>query len=350
MTVWLSFSVLCGQSLVPERDLPSRALTLLGAESVREKAWGAYLCGTLQVAACRAPLVAQLERAASLVGVAAEGEEFFLVQSLLEGLIRVRAEVPADLALRFWPRWRDEVMVLLVLGQPNEEELLRLEGNADLTYAEWQAVSDRLLTRRSKPFFLRMLKQAKIEHIFIVVDGGTRSGIPGWIGDGILPVSTTRRVPVGFPPIGVYELTSHARPFGTLLSEGPCGTVHFERVEIREEGTPTLPRLRFPVRPTIECRNAYLGQFAGIARPYRDRIFRGSTEVRWVSAAGLAKEATTAMDAQAASLRLVLRQVGIEPLVDPATFRVVIMPQVVDLRANKSVPLPRIGLREVGLR
>ena len=56
--MWLSASILAAQTEPLEKQLPARALALLRSERMSERAWGAYLCGSLLVGNCSAPLVA----------------------------------------------------------------------------------------------------------------------------------------------------------------------------------------------------------------------------------------------------------------------------------------------------
>jgi hypothetical protein len=340
-------ALLFGQNV--ESELPARALTLLQSEGLVERVWGAYLCGSLLVEDCRAPLIAELGRAALFVDGPTVGAAFFYIQSLFDAMIRLDTVVPADLLLQFHPRWRDEVITLLTRSNAPEETLLSLESQ-QLTAAEWYAVSDQLLARRSRAFFVRTLTATRIEHFFEVFDDDGPRGYPGGHGDGILPAKQVRKVPVGFPPIGVYELRRDRATLGTLVSHGPCGTVHHRRIEIREAGTMVEPHWHPPAMRTSECRNAYLAAFVELPPAYAQAVFRANTKIRWTTPAEFLRQAQAALDANTKALRQIMRNAGIAPLVDLQTFRVTITPRFLDSRVNKHIRLPQIAPRQVGLQ
>ena len=87
-----------------KRELPARAMASLESAEMRNRAWGAYLCGSLLVKACGPKLAAELEKATSLVAAPEDGPEFFYVQASLDSLIRLQENVALDLVMRFDPR------------------------------------------------------------------------------------------------------------------------------------------------------------------------------------------------------------------------------------------------------
>ncbi len=348
LALFVGLCSLTAQTAPEESGLPARAQSLLRSESLKERAWGAYLCGSLQVEDCSAPLVAELERAVQFVGAPEDGPDFFHIQGLLDAMIRLGTVAPPELLLRFYPRWHDEVMILLLRAHASEETLLRLESEA-LTTAEWFAISSQLLERRSRPFFLRMLTQTRIEHFFDVIDDDGPRGYPSWVGDGFPAKKLVRKVSPGFPPTGVYELRNDQATLGPLVSHGPCGSVHYLRIEIREAGTTVEPRWRGQAVKTIECRNAYLADFGGLPPDYGKAVLRPVTKIRWTTAAEFLSQANAALDNNVQALRGLIRKAGIVDLVDPQSFRVKIRVHVLDNRRNKHVPLPAVASREVGL-
>ncbi len=351
LALWLSTSVLAVQTEGPlnEKVLSARALMLLRSEQLSDKAWGVYLCGGLLVPDCSASLVTALDKARTLVAAPQGGEEFFYVQALLDNLIRLGAVVPTELIMQFDPRWRDEVVILLARDFKAEAQLLKLERQ-ELTIAQWIAVNNLLLRIRSEALFVRMLEGTRIEHFFEVFDAEPNLSHGSGIGDGLggmqLPI---RKVPAGFPPVGIYELHTSAAAGTTVVASGPCGTygiVTYLRTEITEAGTEVAPRKDIPAVKPVECRNAYLAAFEN--RPEAAvEIFRPVTRIRWTTAADFSRETSAAMDANARALQAFVRHARITKLALPATLT--IDPIVSDYRAIKRVRLPAIPPRKVTL-
>lgn len=295
LVAWLSALLLSSQTS-KERELPQHALQLLRSSTLADRAWGAYLCGALLVDDCGFPLLEHLEHAAVSVNAPADGEQFFYVQALLDSLIRLEGvTVPPPLLLRFDPRWRDEVIILLARSRAaaTEAPLLQLDEQ-ELTTAERTAVNNLLLRIRSRAFFLRTLKQTNIDHHFYVFDVEKEFGTLGpGIGDGVYSPKVVRKVPAGFPPVGVYELNSmNSGRVNVLLAEGPCcginGNTTYTRIEIAPTGTQVQPRSRYAATASIECRNAYLSTFNGMSLETGNTILRPSANIRWTTRGPLA--------------------------------------------------------------
>ena len=328
----------------PESELPSRAIRLLESTRTADKAWGAYLCGSLLVHDCHKPLLAELERMVPHRTAPLDGEDFFLIQSLLDALIRLRAEVPPELALSFSSRWRDEVTILLI-PYASEDTLLKLEGDRDLTRTEWIAVSNRLLDIRSKTFFLRMVKLRKFEHYIEVYDKEPEYVIGGGIGDGIPTSKRIRRVPQDFPPAGVYTLRTGGTSGDTLLSSGPCegwNTTSYWRTEITQAGTKVEDRPRESGGKVTWCADAYLAALRGFRLAQVTSVLRPGTKIRWTTTAAFRAKASAAMEKSARELRDFILGEQVSDLLPETGFRVTITPRVVDLREDKRVRLPEL--------
>ncbi|BDC48601.1 hypothetical protein F183_A09170 [Bryobacterales bacterium F-183] len=341
--------LLVGVGTQGQSQLATEALGLLDASrSPVEQAWGAYLCGSLAVEACKPPLIKALEAWDSRLGggpAVPDSPEYFQVQSIMDALIRVRAMVPSQVALRFRAGWRDEAFLLFLLSNPTEDMLLALP-ESELTSPEWIAVSNALLNRGSAAFFLRMAQSKRFEHHFSVYDIEREYGTAGGIGDGIYTPPAIRKVPAEYPPVGVYELKANGRSGDTLVSSGPCASyqnIAYSRMEITPAGTPLRPNRPFIGHPPIYCRDAYLAAFRGMQEADARPILRPSTDVRWSSPSEFRKQTEAAMERSATALRQFLADGLIGHLTYGKEIPITVTPVVTDLRENQKVPLPAVA-------
>lgn len=203
-----------GQSAADAQPAPTpgdaQAVRLLRSLDNRERAWGAFLIGAHGSKQHAPLLVGLLENP----GLAADGwEEGVVRQAVLDALIRLDAEVPAERLLPLYESSPDEVIILLARApKQHARELLGLfqEEAAD---ARWAAVGNLLTEARAKGFAARLLAGLRHTASVYVYDREEERGYNGGGGHGVgAGCGAILNVPEGFPPVGYYSLsTTEAR-------------------------------------------------------------------------------------------------------------------------------------------
>ncbi|HWS89165.1 MAG TPA: hypothetical protein VN282_19490 [Pyrinomonadaceae bacterium] len=195
---------------------------LLRSQVNRERAWGAYLAGAYG-AKEHAPLLVGLLEAP---GLAAGGwEETAVLQAALDALIRLDAEVPAEVLRTLPQHFSNEVLILLTRSpEKNQDALLETFAWLDESAnpgARWLAAGNLLAALKARGFAARLLGGLKVEAGVTVLDGdishgsGLGSGGGGGCGCGGDFYPRT-----DFPPVGYYVLTGAAQPGAVVVVAG----------------------------------------------------------------------------------------------------------------------------------
>jgi len=343
-------ATLFAQPVSIDTEMADRAKQLLESAQLKDKAWGVRIAAGLHLGGFQDRLIDQLRTSQKLRDAAADGPEYAYIQSLFDSLIELSAEVPADVIGPYWPRWQAEVVILLSRSRKTTDVLLDMQRER-LGAAEWLAITNLLLTRRSGQLLERMLNGLPVRHSFYVPEPGNQNGIlmPGpmhWDqGQG-----TRRTFPAGFPPVSLYTLTLNADSGNVLVAGGPR-TVFFRRTLVPMNGSVQWPIDEEPmtiIRPG-DCELEYLARLGD--RPLEEvrRLFRPSTELKGRTAADISREVDKKLDDQIFDIRQFVYGTMLRSRSDPCLVRLELKPTLTDLRRAGNGLLTQPKPREIVL-
>jgi hypothetical protein len=336
-----------------------RARMLLDSPNPAERAWGAYFAARLHDDSFLEPLISQLRLQIPFAGAAPDYETPAYIRTLLDALIELGRPVPADAVLPFESQWRAETLILLARDPANGDELLKMRKE-ELTDVEWLAVNNLLLRFRLPALFAITLQELKITHRFAIVDPQNGIGFGGSKGCGGGASVSTGRVPVGFPPVGVYSLEdggAQSVQFGSaedalsgdvLLAPGPHN-IYYKRTvaPAGSEGRIAAPGPQAPDRQQFLLE--YIERLCQLTAENGAELFHPMTTIAWQNAADCARAIEAALDRQATNIARLLaaeKQMG---RVNLDGIQLEIAPTVQDFRRNASDALPIVGPRAIPL-
>ena len=204
-------------SFARRADASAEAARLLRSRENTERAWGAYLAGAYGLKE-HAALVVELLEAPS---VAADGwEELHLRRAMLDGLIRLDAEVPAEKLLPLYQYAPDEVVILLAHAPEKNAPALLSLFTEETPGARWVAVANLLAVARARGFAARLLAGLKIQATIYVYDREAERGYGGGTGYGCGGSRHFELTPEGFPPAFSYELNATPLRGAVVVARG----------------------------------------------------------------------------------------------------------------------------------
>jgi len=309
---------------------------LLKSSSNAERAWGAYLAGRLGMRQ-HAPLLVGLLEDPALSG--GGWEEGFVRRAVLDALIQLNAEVPAELLAPYEQSSRAEVIILLSRSpRANAAALLSLFVE-EVPGAHWQAVGNLLAEARAVGFAARLLRHLKVKANVSVYDadgphdifGGGGGGCGG--GCGGEPMK-----PEGFPPAFYYTLVEEAVRDAVVFAPGPR-PVYYLRTLTSDpcgiHGCSLLEREQLRVEYVAQLLDTTDDGLEFDERPWREVVCRDEAGCRG-ALAGVRDE----IAASHAALLARLVAAGLLDASDAADLKPDITLEVADYRARKTFPLP----------
>lgn len=337
---------LCAQNLQAVADLRDKSIQLLESTSLSDKAWGVHFIASLHLTDLQDRLVDELRVCQKYRSAPVDGPEFAYLHKLFDALIQMDATVPPDAILPFRAEHRAEVMILLARNWRIEHVLLDLLEE-DVVDTEWMAVANLLRERGSKRLLERMLNGMTVTHQFEVADHYMTFGRAGGVGDGYPISPPMRQFPSGFPPTGLYSLTSYLAKGGTLLASGPRN-VFYSRTTVPTNGAvPWNTQYCDTIKtPRIEFRLQLLTALTGQPLSSLKQLFQPTTRIHWQSDAQVHREITAKLDEQAADIRSFIAGAKLRRETDMTSARLEIRPELYDSREQKPdrlvAPPPRI--------
>ncbi len=203
-------------SFVRLGDAGAEARRLLQSAEKKERAWGAYLAGLHGLKAEAPRLVELLSDPALNNG---DWEQALVRQSILDALIRLDAEVPAEtlLPLRQWAP--DEVLILLARDPRQNRQVLLSLFNEGTPVAHWLAVGNLLASTRAPGFAARLLSELKTNADVYVYDIHGLHGYGGGCG-GCGGGCSLYKAPDEYPPVSYYSLTTAGARGAVVVAPG----------------------------------------------------------------------------------------------------------------------------------
>jgi hypothetical protein len=205
---------------------------LLKSSDAKEVAWGAFTAAQYHVTSAIPLLITALQQISSVDADPHGGTEL----AILDALVHLRAQVPADVLERSLGRWPIPTLILLENATGARDAML-LQRLSVTTAFEWQAIGNLLLRSKPPGLAYQLLEGLQLQLTVYVTDQpnvGFGSGL-GRGSDGCMVATAAP----GFPPLADYQFAT-AGPGATILSIGP-ETVYY----VRRTLTP----------PIIPCQN-----------------------------------------------------------------------------------------------
>ena len=260
----------------------AEAARLLKSQGNRERAWGAYLSGAYGLKEHEPLLVALLEDPALAAG---GWEESAARQAALDALIRLDAEVPAEVLRALPQQFTDEALILLARSpEKNSEALLEMFAGLDnngYSGACWLAAGNLLAGVKARGFAARLLGGLKVEAYVAVLDADGSHGLGGGDGGGCGGGSDFGGYG-DFPPVGYYWLTHEASRGAVVVAPGKRPVFYVRSLHMGGVGCYPLPPQTDLVR--VEYLAALLDTTEGAlgfdARPSFTVICKGASECR----------------------------------------------------------------------
>jgi hypothetical protein len=320
----------------PNAATEAEAERLLQSAESRDRAWGAYFAGHLGLKG-QAPRLVELLDDPALAG--GRFEDNYVRQSVLDALIRLDAEVPADKLLPLYAQSPDEVVILLARSlQENGAALLSLFAD-ELPSDRWVAVGNLLAEARVPGFAARLLRGLKIEARVLVFDsegshgvgsaGGSGCGSGCGIGGG--------RLPEGLPPVSYYTLSAYAGHGRVVVLPGRH-PVYYLRTNFQRLGASACP-----ITDRDGLRVEYLADLLNTTEESLGLDPRPWREVVCADERGCRRALAGVRDGIVASHAALLRRLVADDLLDPAEapeLRPDITLDVTDSRDRRTFPLP----------
>ena len=312
----------------------------LSANDPKSVAWGGYLAGEHRVRAAVPHLIAALDSSR----LRQAGREWKAARfAVLDALILLDAQPPADLLVRYYKEHREQVLILLSEPRAGRDDILLklLKRESGLP---WYAIAGLLLETRAAGFGAGLIEGLRLRLDVSVVDGESRyyRGIGAGGGAchyGIYPAP-------GFPPIATYSLWNGAVRGATILAEGPH-PVYYTRKSSPADWVPG-GGVSFMIQgPSADDRLEYINKLLQHWLP-----IKGVEEItlNWSTAAQMQqqvrKEATAHRNDVASRFKQMLN-LAIAAKVLNAEEALHLAPaidvRVLDQRRDTSIPLPEVS-------
>ena len=324
---------------------PGEILARLGSEEMSERAWGAYLAGKENLREA-VPFLVEILRT-ERPGRDREGRHYF--ENVLDALIRLEAQVPPD-ALRPWLDAGYGPALILASRDPaaHAAPLLQLFAKTGEKLYPYSIAVGNLLARQPPPgFTIQLLERIPLDLFVTVRDPGAFVGrgrsrsLSVRSGDGLV------RIPEGFPPRVIYQLTVDGKADGAaLLADGPRPVFYVREEYASDTGFGSSHRPADSPEASLEWLAALL------VRPTKDPTLATSRSVHvdWAGPDDYRNQVGRARDALLTSWFAVVRECfdrGLVSRAEALAYQPKVDLDVGDLRKEKTdlPPLTPTGVR-----
>lgn len=308
---------------------------LLESPEFRDQAWAAYFIGAHQLSQFTPDLQ---ELLLPLAGVDT-WQASYLRLAVFDALIQVRAKVPSTDLMSFADSYPDEVILLLANAPAeNREPLLYLFGHLQ-PGTQWVAVGNLLAAARAPGFAALLLSDLPITAMVVVSDQGT-VGVGGGVGGGGV-ADGFHHVPVGYPPIGRYRLTTVPSPGVMLLAAGRT-PVYYERIVVPGNCQGPFSR-SFPILDENRMRSEFLAALSGKTVQELGFTANPSFRVVWRDSGEYTVELARILQQISVSFNQLVEQLveaGLLTTSEAGLLKPKISLRIRDERTDKTVPLP----------
>ena len=316
------------------QELMDRIAARLESASPQDRAWGAYLAQKNDLKQFTPNLIQTLRK----LGDDESRDAWLVTSALIDSLIQLEADVPADVVMGLKPFFTSHKVILLARSPlANKDALLELMRNNEGNF--WRAAGNLLAGAKAPGLAALLLNRLHISVSIYVVDpgtGGAGGGIgSGCSGDGFIAV------PKEYPPIGFYGLSDQPRGGYVVLAPGPT-TIYYYRVVVNSGAQTGWG----DSCGNVDYDQAVIEYLAMLLGTVPDQVGLKSAEScseQWRGAAALTRRLRQIRSDVIARYHAVasrLVDAGLLTEVEAGELVPHIEVHVADLRADKSVPLP----------
>ena len=205
-------------------EVKNRVDQLIQSTSNKDRAWAAYLIGEYDLKEFAPALIELLNPNQR----DPEWETEFVYRAALDGLIRLRINVPSDSLMPLYKRFPDETLIILARSPSENGEALLSIAEQPGREACWVAACNLLAESKAPGFAALLLKSLKIKIEIAVSERGNR--MYGY-GSGVSSGSSAcggSGVTEDFPPTARYKLIQDPKRDAVVVAPGPH-PVFYER-------------------------------------------------------------------------------------------------------------------------
>jgi len=314
---------------------------LLESNRSQDRAWGAYLIGSEG----RKDLSPLLYKILEHQSQDLSSEDTLVFHCALDSLIQMGQSIPAKLINPLFIRFPNEILILASRSaKENQGALLGLlmEDRSDL---QWFAVSNILSKEKTPGFASLLVRGIEIKASASVVDtlihGGYGEGSDIGCGSSC---GFGARLLDGYPPIGMYRIDDKADQQNGMVSDGRHPIFYQRRLVAAGDSFGNSSRCESKWSRN-ESRLGYLSDMLGIETSALEIDLNEFFTIEWHDAKQFQSEmARHKKGVELTYWNLVVSLVENKLLStdDANTLRPNLSIRVFDLRADKSVPLPKV--------
>jgi hypothetical protein len=310
----------------------------LSANDPKAVAWAGYLAGEHRVQES----VPKLIDALASIRLQQSGDEWNAARNaVLDALIRLGSEPPADLVYRYYPLHREQALILLSEPRSGRDEVL-LKLLKKESGIPWYAIAGMLLEVKSPRFAAELIAGLRLTLEISVVDGPPQPDLSNGVGAGFGIGHGGLYPAPGFPSIATYSLWNSAVRGSTVLAEGPH-PIYYRRHISPPDWIPSGPSSHTIEGPDATDRLKYLEELLEHWLPVSAVE---AITLKWTTAQRLETQVRAHSDTIGRQYREMLRLAQSANLLSADEVKAlvpIIDVRVKDLRRNKSTRLPDVS-------
>lgn len=219
------------QTFAPPDNIHANLRQLLQSDKSPDQAWGAYLVGKHQLR----ELIPTLEEKLKLRSSGASWNELLVQRVILDTLILLGAQIPAEKLVPLYRRFPSETLILLAKSpEQNQKVLLSLFEQTE-SCSQWLPLGTLLATRKAPELALALLQQLQIEVKIFVKNTKSEEGGLGY------PAGYAGAIlifPKDFPPIAFYDFTFFGGQASFVFATGRQPIYYNRNIYEHEKGRP----------------------------------------------------------------------------------------------------------------
>lgn len=323
-----------------QEDSSRTAKAWISSQDARTRAWAAYLVLRDRITAQIPDLLSLAVEYNVLNGAPAslaETDDHNAMLAVLDAMIQMNADVPADTAAKLYPEFQAQSMILLARSTGDTTPvLLQIFQTEAAHQGAWLAAGNLLVQRRPPGFAAAVLSKLTVRAQVWVTNGqGFGSGQGGGIGGGVFSEPHS-----GWPEIGTYSLSACGSANNVVLVEGDHPAYYSRSVDNLYR--PVFDSACVGAPPTDETRADYLGNLLSAERGNPPIPSQLTHTIVWSSNADYLDDITTFINDQQTLFVQVaqrLQSAGLLTDSEAKTSRPTLAVDVNDMRGTNSPAL-----------
>jgi hypothetical protein len=263
------------------------------------------------------------------------------MNQVLDAIIQLGGQIPAESAARLYPEFPVAAMILLSRGGPSATPLLLQFFRQDsINRLAWLAAGNLLLDSKPRGFAAEILVKLVVEDVVYVVEPGAGAragqGISQGCGDAL-----GDPIRAGWPPDVAYYFSTALQPGRTLLSGG-TDPVYYLRVQSTNGRSSGFGECGVGIVPD-EVRGHFLARLLGTSTDDPLIQSTASTAIEWRNDGQYLSEIAAFIEHEENRYTLIANKLverGLLTAEERQSVRPTLMLEVVDHRRNRDGTLP----------